>query len=433
MEVNKMLTKQCNETDMELFAVNPVEFVSKLREEYETMVNVKMNEREFLFVFEPDYIKKILDGHNTSRTRFSKIFARLAGGSLFLTGGEKWRNQRKMFAPFLGKSRIDINAVYNIAEKVVENWHDACKNAEIINARESITLFCMEVLSLIVYGKNEKQETLKYINDNWNLALTYLTEITGQSSENALESIAKFEETCKKIDEAIYEIIDEKINSDEKGNDFLSCLINYENSKNGEKIDRSEIMIQIRGLYLAGFETISGALSWFIYDLSANLDVQEKLRNEIEVFSNNVLDDTGYMKLCFDETLRLHPSLVFVDRKLDEDIDLGNVVLKKGTEVLISPYIVHRDTKYWENPQIYNPERFIAYNSQHNKKYTYFPYGGGHRKCMGGFLSVIERNILMEVILKRFSFELEIDSPVHEDIILVLRPDKVNIKLKELI
>lgn len=427
---NCMQKKICSQSDIELFISKPTEFILRLQEGFKDIVKVNLGMGEFVFVFNSEYANMIFLNTNTGRTSFSKMFEPIAGGSLILNDGAVWRKQRTTLATFFRENKIDIDGVVNIAEELLIKWYDKLDKNERIDVQSTIVEYCMEVLSLILYGKENDKDKLSIIRVQWDVALSSISNIMSSTDE---EEVLKYEDelkfASKKIEEVIYQIMEEKRERKAYTDDFLSYLLIQAEKQEGDSITLEEVMQQIKGLYMAGFETISSVLSWFLSDLSSNLDYQEKIRAEVCSEDFNIKVDNGYMKLCFNETLRLHPPLIFIDRRLDEDINLGEFILEAGNEVLICPYSIHRDSRYWEKPNEYMPERFIDFEGKESA-HSYIPYGGGQMKCMGERLSVIQRNIFIRALLRKFKLNISKGKSIEEDSKLALRPLELHIEVK---
>ena len=419
--------------DMKMFLEDPISFLMKLRRAHKSIVNLQFGIGEYTLVFEPNFIEKIMENKNTGRTSFSTMFDPVAKGSIILNEGEQWRRQRKMLLPSFTPERFRTyeQAILDIAERHMDEWECKCMNSIEVDAKATITTYCMEVLTLFLYGKIESTGKLSVINENWNIALECFSEImtTGEDKDVELNDIhVRLEDASKAIERAMYIIIDEKIKSGTDTGDFLSYLVHYKD-QDGNRISKGQIKSELMGLFMAGFETVASALTWFMYDIACNEEIQCKLKNELLRSEQQSFSNTGYLKLCFSETLRLHPPLLFIDRKLHEDIFLDGCILTRGTEVLMSPYIVHIDPRYWDNPLKYDPSRFEDYDPS-LEPYAYFPYGGGQMRCMGEQFAYLQRNILMTSIFKRFKFTLAPYYKVTDDNKLALKPNNLYLSLQ---
>lgn len=412
-----MKKKIIEQNDYNIFLESPTKFITKLNVDFGDIVEVDLGIGKFVFLYNPNHIEKVLTNNNTGRTLFSKMFSPIAEKSLILNDGEKWKNERLMFQKIFNNINLDINKLEQIADDIFSNIE-----GNNINLQDLIIEFCMQFISCIMYGYRIDKEKINKIRKNWDIALYNMSQIMIETNNTNNEIHNSLNDAGNEIKKVILDIINEKkLKKDTINNiSILDCMLNL-------GLSDEDIMFQLKGLYMAGFETISGALSWFVHNISLHKEWQNKIRNEILDKNFNVVSNKDVIKNVFNETIRLYPPLIILDRKLNEDIILSSEVLKKDTEIIISPYVVHRSEKYWDNPLQFNPNRF---NTPSIKPYTFFPYGGGQMKCLGEKLSIIERNILIKSLLKKYDLTLDIKQ--EEDNKLVLRPQSLMIKVKSL-
>lgn len=186
----------------------------------------------------------------------------------------------------------------------------------------------------------------------------------------------------------------------------------------------------IGNIFAAGYETVSNALTWMFYELGRNKPVVEKLKEEIkrvniDVSYEEILLQIPYTQACFKEALRLYPPLWLNGRTAEKSISLQNLVISEKSDVLLSPYLFHRLSKYWENPQQYNPDRNLGANSD-----CYIPFGRGSRACVGERIALLEAYLIIISLYKKFDVEIifrEISPAFH----FTLRPvGNINLNLK---
>jgi cytochrome P450 len=187
---------------------------------------------------------------------------------------------------------------------------------------------------------------------------------------------------------------------------------------------RDEIMT----IFLAGHETTANALTWGLYLLSQYPEVEKKYLEEI----NRVLEgktptledmrNMPYLTQIIHEVLRLYPPAWILGRTAMEDDFIDGYLVKKGNNILISPYQVHRDKNFWENPNDFIPERFTPEKMKDLHKFVYFPFGGGPRFCIGNNFAMIEMQLIFAMIGQKYKLTLQPDFKVELDPLITLRP-----------
>ncbi len=171
---------------------------------------------------------------------------------------------------------------------------------------------------------------------------------------------------------------------------------------------RDELMT----IFLAGHETTANGLSWTLYLLSQHPEAEAKLHKEIDsVIGRERLRPEHFQMLKYTqnviwESLRLFPPAYVVGRQVDETVEIGGYLLKKGEMVLMSQYVMHRKPNYFENPDEFKPERFENNLLRTLPDYAYFPFGGGPRVCIGNHFSFMEMVLALACIAQRYRLTL---------------------------
>ncbi|KAE9412922.1 hypothetical protein Angca_003777 [Angiostrongylus cantonensis] len=155
-----------------------------------------------------------------------------------------------------------------------------------------------------------------------------------------------------------------------------------------------------------GHDTTSASINWFLHLMGANPDIQEKVQREVdEVIGETdrapTYEDLGslkYLEACIKETLRLYPSVPLIARQVVEDVKIKNHLLPAGTGIVVVPSMVHRDPTYWDDPEVFRPERFI--NGELKHPYAYIPFSAGSRNCIGQRFALMEEKCILALIMR---------------------------------
>jgi len=212
-------------------------------------------------------------------------------------------------------------------------------------------------------------------------------------------------------------------NRDQK-HDILNLILNAQDDESEYKMSELDLQSTLRVLVIAGYETTAHSLSWFLYCLSIYPEYQKKLQNEVDsILGNEKLptpNHLGEMKLltCFIfESMRMFPVVPFGgQRLLAEDTTLSGYAIPKGTEVWVDTYSVHRNPKYWDNPNEFFPERFEKPTP------AFMPYTIGPRNCIGQTLANYEMKAIGAAIIKNFIVKLAPGCTVEPQDLVTLRP-----------
>ena len=230
------------------------------------------------------------------------------------------------------------------------------------------------------------------------------------------------------LDEVVQVIITEHRRLGAEKDDLLSMLLAARDEETGEGMSDRQVRDEVMTLLLAGHETTSNALSWAWYLLSQNHDAESCLHAELEqVLGGRTptvedLPRLPYTRMVLEETLRLYPPAVGFNRKAMADDEVGGYFVSAGTLIWLSPYITHRHPDFWENPEVFDPERFSPERSAGRLHFAHFPFGGGPRLCIGNNFAMMEAQLVLATIAQRYCLRMVPGHQVEPQALLTLRP-----------
>jgi cytochrome P450 len=187
---------------------------------------------------------------------------------------------------------------------------------------------------------------------------------------------------------------------------------------------RDEVMT----LLLAGHETTAVSLSWIWYLLAQHPEVEKKLWSELRGVLNGKspgmqdLSKLPYTERVVKETMRLYPPAWAVVRNALKDCEIGGYRVPAGATVVVSQWVMHRDPRYYEQPERFNPDRWLDEQAKAAPKFAYFPFGGGPRTCIGASFAAMEAALVLAAIAQRFQIRVAQDHPVEPLPTITLRP-----------
>jgi cytochrome P450 len=212
-----------------------------------------------------------------------------------------------------------------------------------------------------------------------------------------------------------------------RGQDLLQTLMDARYT-DGEGMSDELILSESMQLLVAGHETSSNALSWLLYLLSSRPDCLERLRQEFDsVLGEAPLSYGDVPKLAFatqviHEALRIYPPFWMVDRMAVADDRVGDLAISGGSMVIVFVYGAHHAQRSWPDPESFNPERFTKANEKLHKPFTYLPFGGGPRGCIGGNYAMLQILMILTALLKKYDFQLSPGQRIEARPMVILRP-----------
>ena len=181
-------------------------------------------------------------------------------------------------------------------------------------------------------------------------------------------------------------------------------------------------------LLVAGHETSSNGLSWLFYLLSSRPECLERVRQEFdEVLGDAPLSHTDVPKLVYStqviqEALRLYPPFWMVDREAIADDRVGDVVIPAGSMVIVHVYGAHHSPERWPDPETFDTDRFIKGNEKLRPQFSYLPFGGGPRGCIGNHYAMLQVLMIMSDLLRRYDFQVVPGQSIEAKPMVILRP-----------
>ncbi len=414
---------------------NPLNFSAEVRQELGDFAKVDLGFRTIYLVSNPAAIKHILQ---TNNKRYGKSPAyeqlKLAlGNGLVTSKGDFWRKQRRLAQPSFHKKRLE-----ELFAGMVEETSKYLERLEARKDRESPTDICEEMAKITA---TIVLRTLFSADNKANLKLLY--ETINEAQEYVLYRTnypflipfcylngrhRKFKKQLKVFDDIIYEIINQRKESTEQPADLLSMLLRARDEETGEGMSDQQLRDEVITLFVAGHETSANALSWAWYALAKNPAVKMKLRAEIAAVlgdrmpSFDDLKALPYTKQVLAETMRLYPPAWVVGRESLAADEINGWPIQKKEIFLLNIHALHRHPDFWEDPERFDPERFAVENVKTMSRQSYLPFGSGPRMCIGNHFAMMEMQLLLATLVRKFDFTLSDGHTVTGVPLIVYKP-----------
>ncbi|WP_306193676.1 cytochrome P450 [Campylobacter jejuni] len=347
-----------------------------------------------------------------------ELLSPLLGESIFTTNGEVWKKQRELLSPSFEMTRI--NKVFNLMSEAVADMMDRFSkypNHAVIEVDEAMTFITADVIFRTIMSSKLNEEKGKKI-------LNAFVTFQEQSVHTAMRRMFRFPKWLSyvlgdrkraKAGDVIRQVLSDIIKprydmaDNAEFEDILGSLLLVVDADTNKRFSFEEILDQVAMLFLAGHETTASSLTWTLYLLSLYPKEQEKAYEEItQVLQGGAIEISHlrqfkYLINIFKESLRLYPPVGFFAREAKKDTQVRDKLIKKGSGVVIAPWLIHRHEEFWTNPHGFNPSRFEG----EYKKDAYLPFGVGERICIGQGFAMQEAILILANILKTYKLELE--------------------------
>jgi cytochrome P450 len=414
------------------FSRDPLGFMERLRP-YGDMTFLRLGGTDVYFLNHADLIRDVLTAQR-HKFEISTMRRRLEvglGTGLLTSRGELHARQRRLMQPVFRKSKIESYAGFMAAytERQAEGWRDA---QELDITGEMMKLAMMIVAKTLF--DHEVEGESDHVSRHLSTALEFFAGMMSPflylKLKLPLPSTRRFRDAKTELDAVIYRMIEHRRRHPTGGDDLLTLLMQATDDETHEQMDERQLRDELMTLFMAGHETTANALSWTIYLLSHHPEQQEKLHAEVRTMmagrSRVEAADVGklpYARQVILEGLRLYPPAWFVGRNALVDIQLGGYTIPKGSNLLMSQYLMHRDPRYFEEPARFDPERWTARFMETLPRGAFFPFSAGDRHCIGESFAWLEALLVLSTIVQRWRFELVPGQRIRPKPSITLRPE----------
>jgi cytochrome P450 len=356
---------------------------------------------------------------------------RIFGNGLLSSEGEVWLGQRRLTQPQFHRDRLDAYGAVmtDCTNKMMTGWQ-AGDVRDIYAEMRALTL---DVAAKCFFSV-ELSSDGAIVND----ACNRIAEVFARQGSPLwiLDNILptpnhiRFRNAIKKLDKVVFDLISRRRRGEGRDDNLLSLLLRAQDH-DGTKLNDRQLRDQLTTLFFASHEAVALALSWTCYLLALHSEIQTAVINEI----HNVLSwqrspqaadlpSLRYTRMVIKEAMRLYPPNRSVGREALNDCEIGDYHVPAGTQLLMSQWVMHRDPRYFDCPDKFEPDRWTTEFTQGLPKFAYFPFGGGARTCIGKDFAMMEATLVLATVVQRFRFVLVGEQPVEPRPVVLLRPDR---------
>ncbi|MEI8382548.1 MAG: cytochrome P450 [Planctomycetota bacterium] len=395
-----------------------------------------------LFVFyHPDQVRELLVSRSKSFIRLPRVmetFAQWNGESILIVEGEQWVRQRRLVQPAFQPRRFTDygRMIVETTQKLLDSWSPAMeRDGQIeVDANTAMTGLTLEVICKVMFDVDASEATERIAN-----AVAVLSEVGFHEMQAAIrlpdwwpmEFYRKKRAAMKTLDDFVWGIIRQRRSEGVDHGDLLSMLLAaVDDEGDGGKLDDRQVRNEAMTLMLAGHDTTAAALDWVWYNIARFPEVASRCRAEIdEVLTGNLptiadVPRLKYLEATIKETLRLYPPAIGVFlRQATESTTIGGYDIPRGALVGLSSFATHRDSRWFPDPERFDPERFLSPAVDQIPAGAYFPFGMGPRVCIGQSFAMTEMILIAATVLQKC--EMTLKNPTQDPGMLVhmaLRP-----------
>jgi cytochrome P450 len=401
--------------------------------EYGGIAQFKLLNKSYLLVTNPDYVKYILQDNykNYIRGKSVETGRVLLGNGLPLIDGEFWLRERRMLQPAFHRERLGklTNTVTNVIDTFMQDWDGKVKNNQPLDLDDEMMRLTLTVIIKSMFSA-KIDDKIHSLSHAFNVASKFMLWRSQQMWAPPLSvpipRNVEYNRALKILNDTIYPLITESRKNPK--DDLLGMMLETRDADTGEGMTDRQARDEVVTIFFAGHETTAATMAWAFYLLSEHPEIEERMRAEVKKILNGRLPTFTdlpkfvYMQQAINEVLRLYPAAYLFAREALVDDTIDGYSVPANTLIFISPFVTHRDPKYWPDPERFDPDRFMPDQAASRPRHVYFPFGEGPHVCIGNNFAVMEMQLILAMALQRFRLRLIPNHPIAFKPEATLRP-----------
>lgn len=415
---------------------DPLAFFKRLAHEYGDIAYFQAGPRAIYLLNHPDYIQDVLVTHDRKfrKSQALQRAKRVLGEGLLTSEGDYHLHQRRLIQPLFHRRQIATYAdsMVNHAARLTDSaspqgWQDGATldiHAEMMKLTLAIvgkTLFQQDITGE-AQAVGAAMETL---TSNFRRLLSPFAPLLDRlpTAENR-----RLRQSEAELERIVAQLITER-RGQEEGHDLLSLLVSAHAAGGDSKpMTDAQVRDEVLTLMLAGHETTANALTFAWWLLAQHPDAASKLAAEVDqVLQGHLptatdLENLRYTRMVFTEALRLYPPAWIIGRQALADHEIGGYVIPVGATVMVSPWAMHHDARYYPEPLRFYPERWTPAAQAARPKFSFFPFGAGSRVCIGEHFAWMEGILILATLAQQWQVQPVTTEPPALRAGITLRP-----------
>ena len=417
------------------FQRDPLGFNQRAAREYGPVARFQLANVIFNLVSHPDGVQQVLQENNRNyiKGEFFDPVRQLAGDGLFASEGAHWLRQRRLMQPTFHRQRLGGFAEIMVrqTEAMLQRWESLAQSGTPVDVSHEFTELTMRIIAESMFSAQLTEDvslistSLTYLlaDLNFRFQVPFYPRIGFPTLRNL-----HTRKVLGVVDEVIYRIIRERRQNGTQQNDLLQMLMEARDEETGAAMSDQHLRDELITMFVAGHETTAVLLTWLFHILSSEPEWEARLVAEVTAalqgrrpgFAD--LPNFPTLRMAIDETLRLYPPVWITNRNAVQDDEICGYRIRAGEVVGIAPYVTHRLSEYWPDPERFDPLRFSPERAANRPRFAYLPFGGGPRQCIGNNFALVEAQLIFATLVPRFRLQAVPERPVQVEPTATLRP-----------
>jgi cytochrome P450 len=368
----------------------------------------------------PEGVRQVLTSPQvfSRRTAGFETLTAMLGEGLLTSDGDLWKRQRRTLQPLFTPRRVAGYTELMEAEAARLLEGDGVTPGSVVDLHELMGRYALRVVGRALFGEEVDDvvpDLLRLVPSASDLSLARGMQLARLPLGVPTPRNRRFTRVSAELYEIVERILARRgLSNSGTDDDMLSRLHAARDPETGQPLSLQEIRDQVLVFLLAGHETTAGALTFTLHLLGRHPEIQERVAN----------GDADLVRAAVLEGMRLYPPAHTTERRAAVDTEIAGYPVPAGTTVLVSPWVTHRHPDFWPEPERFDPDRFVSEGSAGGRdrpRYSYFPFGGGPRSCIGEHFAMLEATVLLRTLLTRYRIE-SLDARLRLTPLITLRP-----------
>lgn len=403
--------------------------------------------RSILIVNHPDLTRAILADPSDIYPKNDLMVGALTplvGESIFVSSGAAWRRQRNMVDPAFSHMRLQkaFTAMAGAVDDYETKLAARARQSEAFSLDFAMSHITADIISRTVFSTSLADETARdvfqaFTHFERQVAHVEIKRLIFEKPFSDVPQPPDVLKACDFIRTHLGALLDRHLAEGASFDNIASSIITARDPANGSRFSREELIDQLGVFFLAGHETTASVLTWAFFIAAMCPEVAERIHAEVKETVGDgpvAFEHTKrltYTRNVFKETLRLYPPITFIPRVATADGTIGRYRVKRGAMIMIAPWVIHRHSVLWQNPDAFDPDRFLPEREHELTPGAYLPFGFGPRICVGAAFATTEATLILARLLRRFRFKIEDAAKVTPIARLTTRPrDEIMIRVE---
>jgi cytochrome P450 len=393
---------------------DPMGFIERAKRDYGDMVRLRLGPLRTYLVSHPESIDYILRRHadNFHKDRMTRWLIPLLGEGLLTSEDAHWRRQRKLAQPSFQHQQIERYGAVMVehTERMLDSWREG----EVRDPHEDLMRLTLGIVAKTLFDA-ELSGDAEAVGESLAVVMNHFMSPSRwfpYSDHVPLPANRRYWAALRRIDEIIYRIIRGRRESGREAGDLVSRLLAARDDEGRGMTDR-QLRDEVVTLVLAGHETTSLALFYTCYLLDQYPQAQDRLADELETVLGGRAPTAAdvprlkYTEWVVRESMRLYPPAWGIAREALADCEIGGYHVPRGTQLFLTQWLVHRDGRWFVEPEVFRPERWDNDLIRRLPRCAYFPFGDGPRICIGNHFAMMEAVLILATIARRYRLIVE--------------------------